>query len=80
MSPADIRILTQRKPFIPFRILTSDGTFYEVRHPDLVMIGLSSVAIGYPSERDPHSYEKMDIVSLRHIVRLEPEEQPIVEA
>ena len=80
MAPADIRNLTQRKPFIPFRVVTSDGTHYEVRHPDLVMIGLSSVAIGYPSERDPHSYEKMDIISLRHIVRLEPEEQAIVEA
>jgi hypothetical protein len=80
MAPADIRNLTQRKPFVPFRVITSDGTCYEVRYPDLVMIGLSSIAIGYPSERDPHSYERMDIVSLRHIVRLEPEEQAIAEA
>jgi|YelNatPaOPRAMG01_1025707.scaffolds.fasta_scaffold554537_1 hypothetical protein len=43
MAPADIRILTQRKPFRPFRIVTSDGTVYDVRHPDLVMIGLSSM-------------------------------------
>lgn len=81
MAPADIRNLTQRKPFVPFRVITSDGTCYEVRRQaDLVMIGLSSIAIGYPSERDPHSYERMDIVSLRHIVRLEPEVQAIAEA
>lgn len=80
MSSADIRILTQRKPFVPFRIVTSDGTIYEVRHPDLVMTGLSSVIIGYPSERDPHSFERADYVSLRHIVRLEPQEQAIAEA
>jgi hypothetical protein len=80
MAPADIRILTQRKPFRPFRIVTSDGTVYEVRHPDLVMIGLSSVVIGYPSEQDPHSYERADIVSLRHIIRLEPEQEAVAEA
>ncbi len=80
MAPADIRNLTQRKPFIPFRVATSDGTYYEVRHPDLVMIGMSSVAIGYPSPRDPRNYEKMDIISLQHIVRLEPAEQAVVEA
>jgi hypothetical protein len=80
MVPADIRILVQRKPFRPFRVVTSDGTIYEVRHPDLVMIGLSSVAIGYPSAQDPHSYERMDIVSLRHIVRLEPEQEAVTEA
>jgi hypothetical protein len=77
MAPADIRNLVQRKPFTPFRVVTSDGTVYEVRHPELVMIGLSSVAIGYPSEQDPLSYERMDIVSLRHIVRWEPEQQAV---
>jgi hypothetical protein len=47
---------------------------YEVRHPDLVMAGLSSVVIGYPSEQEPRLYSRWDAVSLRHIVRLEPEE------
>lgn len=80
MAPADIRMLTKRKPFSPFRIVTSDGTVYEVRHPDLVMVGLSSVIIGYPSEEDPEVYSRSDIVSLRHIVRLEPEQEAIAEA
>jgi hypothetical protein len=80
MAPADIRNLVQRKPFRPFRIVTSDGTIYEVRHPDLVMIGLASIIIGYPSEQDPHSYSRWDIVSLRHIVRLEPEQEAVTEA
>jgi hypothetical protein len=79
MAPADIRSLTQRKPFVPFRIITSDGTVYEVRHPDLVMIGIASVVIGYPSEQDPQAYSRYDIVSLRHIVRLEPEQEAVAE-
>jgi hypothetical protein len=80
MAPADIRNLVQRKPFRPFRVVTSDGTIHEVRHPDLVMVGLASVVIGYPSAQDPQSYERMDIVSLRHIVRLEPEQEAVTEA
>lgn len=80
MSPADIRILTKRKPFRPFRVVTSDGTIYEVRHPDLVMIGLSSIIIGYPSDQDPEAYSRSDIVSLRHIIRLEPEQEAVTGA
>jgi hypothetical protein len=80
MAPADIRNMVHRRPFTPFRIITSDGTVYEVRHPDLVMTGLASVIIGYPSEQDPNAYSRWDVVSLRHIVRLEPEEEAIAEA
>jgi hypothetical protein len=80
MAPADIRKLAERRPFTPFRIITSDGTVYEVHHPELVMTGLASVIIGYPSEQDPHTYSRWDIVSLRHIVRLEPEQEAIAEA
>jgi hypothetical protein len=79
MAPADIRNWLHHRPFAPFRIVTSDGTVYEVRHPDLVMTGLASVIIGYPSEQDPESYSRWDVVSLRHIVRLEPEEEAIAE-
>jgi hypothetical protein len=80
MAPADIRHLVHRRPFTPFRIITSDGTIYEVRHPDLVMTGLASVIIGYPWEQDPEAYSRWDVVSLRHIVRLEPEEEAIAES
>jgi hypothetical protein len=75
VSPADFHNLTHRRPFVPFRVVTSDGTVYEVPHPDLVMVGLSSVIIGYPSEQDPHAYSRWDVVSMRHIVRLEPREE-----
>lgn len=80
MSPADIRNLVARRPFTPFRIITSDDTVYEVRHPELVMIGLSSVIIGYPSKEEPYAYSRWDVVSMRHIIRLEPAEEPITEA
>jgi hypothetical protein len=45
-----------------------------VPHPDLIMVGLSSVIIGYPSDQEPHAYSRWDVVSLRHVIRLEPHE------
>lgn len=72
MAPADIRSLLQARPFRPFRIVTTDGTIYEVLHPELVMLGLGSCIIGYPSPQMPWAYDRYDIVSLRHIIRLEP--------
>ena len=74
MGTNDLLNLTRRRPFVPFRIVTSDGTIYEVPRPDLIMVGLSSVIIGYPSDQEAHAYGRFDVVSMRHIVRLEPNE------
>ncbi len=76
MSASDFFSLTRRRPFVPFRVVTSDGTIYEVPHPDLIMVGLSSVIIGYPSADEPHAYSRWDVVSMRHVIRLEPTETP----
>jgi hypothetical protein len=73
MSANDFFTLTRQRPFVPFRIITSDGTIYEVRHPDMVLVGMSSVLVGCPSEQPPHAYDRYDVVSMRHVVRLEPE-------
>lgn len=78
MSTTDLLNMTRRHPFVPLRIVTSDGTIYEVPHPDLIMVGTSSVIVGYPSPQEPHVYSRWDVVSLRHIVRLEPQEEAAV--
>lgn len=77
MAPADFQTLLRMRPFVPFRVVTSDGTTYEVRHPELCMVGFPSVIIGYPDPREPGAYARYDIVSMRHIVRLEPGVQPV---
>ena len=75
MPPTDLLAALRRKPFEPFRVVTSDGTTYDIRHPDLVIVGLGSAYIGYP---DPHTglAARVDIVATRHIIRLEQLEQP----
>jgi hypothetical protein len=76
VSANDFFNLTRARPFVPFRIVTTDGVTYEIRHPDMVFVGMSSVLVGYPSERPPHAYTRYDVVSMRQIVRLEPAETP----
>ena len=72
MSPNDYYTLTRARPFVPFRIVTSDGTTYEVRHPDMLLVTPPSVVVGYPNPASPDTALRYDIVSNRHVVRLEP--------
>jgi hypothetical protein len=80
MHPNDLNTLLNRQPFQPFRIVTTDGTTYLVRHPRLVMVGTRSVIIGYPDETVPDAYARYDIVSLLHIIRLEEGSPPVATA
>jgi hypothetical protein len=71
MSPADLLARLRVRPFEPFRIVTTDGTTYEVRHPELVMVGLGAAYIGWPAQTIAGAVDRVDIVSMRHIIRLE---------
>ncbi len=52
MRPDDIRNFLNKRPFQPFRITLTDGRSYEVRHPELVMVGRSSIVIGFPAPEE----------------------------
>jgi len=53
----------------------SDGRTYEVHHPELAMIGRSTVAIGLPRPDDPEPvYDRLVTVSLLHVMQAEPVE------
>jgi hypothetical protein len=74
MRPEDLNNELKKRPFRPFRLYLSDGKVYEVRHPDLVVPGRSSVFVGTPPQEQPTApfWDSYEIVSLIHIVRLEP--------
>ena len=75
MRPDDIREFLRRRPFQPFRLTLTDGRNYEVRHPDLAMVGRSTVAIGLPIPNDPDPvYDRLVTVSLLHVMQIEPVE------
>jgi len=75
MRPEDIREFLQRRPFQPIRITLTDGRTYDIRHPELAMVGRSTVAIGVPAPNDPSPvYDRLVTVSLLHIMQVEPRE------
>jgi hypothetical protein len=71
MGSTDLVAALRVRPFEPFRVVTSDGTIYEIRHADLVLVSPSTAVIGFPDPAQPGVAARYDIVSLRHIIRLE---------
>ena len=48
----------------------ADGV-YEIRHPELVLLSVASAIIAFPDPDHPGLNRSWEIVSLRHMVRLE---------
>jgi hypothetical protein len=72
MRSEDIKELVQREPFRPFRITLTDGRTYDVRHPEMAMVGRSTVAIGLPANgQDETIYDRLVTVDLLHIMQTE---------
>jgi hypothetical protein len=73
MRPEDIHQLLHKEPFQPFRLHLSNGRTYEVRHPELALVGRTTVFIGVPAaDLSIPVYDVFDLVSLVHINNVEP--------
>jgi hypothetical protein len=72
MSADDLLQRVRARPFVPFRLVPTEGTPSEVRHPDHIMVTRTIASIGRPSEAEQSFFESVVWVSLLHIVRLEP--------
>ncbi len=71
MRPEELRNLLRRKPFMPIRLHLTDGTTYDVRHPEMAMLTRSTVDIGIEKERGSGIADDVVYCSLVHIVRVE---------
>lgn len=71
MGADDLMILLLGRPFAPFRIHLTDGTTYDVFHPDQCSVTRTAIHVGVPRERGKAS-ERVAIYALAHVVRLEP--------
>lgn len=58
----------RRRPFHPLRIYVSDGSTYDVRHPEMLMVG-SREAVVATQYIDGIAEEKV-FCNIRHIVRI----------
>ncbi|MCY3017827.1 MAG: hypothetical protein NTW87_02180 [Planctomycetota bacterium] len=71
MNPSEILNLLRKRPFQPFRLHLSDGSHYDVKHPEMAIVSRTALAVGVPSRRKEGMAERVDIVSMLHVVRLE---------
>jgi hypothetical protein len=63
----------RRQPFRRFRVVLTDGRALEVRHPELAIVGRTTVSIALVQPRDPESmHDRLATFPLADILRIEP--------
>jgi hypothetical protein len=67
----DIQSRLHETPFRPFRIVVSEGQHFDIRHPDLVLVGVRDLMIGFPGPDAPTAYDRVTRAALLHVVSLE---------
>ena len=70
MTYETIRGRLDTRPFQPFRVVTSSGQAYEVRHPEMAFPTRTEMVIASPDRNGIPSRARM--VSNLHITALEP--------
>lgn len=72
MRSEDIYRVLRQQPFRPFRLHLSNGRTYDVRHPDLVLVGQTTMIVGVPVPNMSYPiYDDYAVVTLLHINDLE---------
>ena len=56
--------LLKQQPFQPFRLVMSSGETYEIRHPEMIKLGLNSMLIFTYVSDNPDFYDRWETVSL----------------
>ncbi len=72
MLPQQLQDALRKRPFRPFRIVQTDGTIYDVRHPELLMVGLTEAVVGLNLDPAQPLFERTATLDLFHIIRIEP--------
>lgn len=60
----------KRQPFEPFRVVTSSGRAYDVRHPDAAILLRNGLVVAYGTKKGLP--EHAATISHLHIVAVEP--------
>jgi len=77
MDPQELVGAVRRRPFTPFRLTLTEGSTYDVRHPEFCMVGRRSAIIGLaPLDETQQLFDHSVTLDLLHIVKLEPLETP----
>jgi hypothetical protein len=70
MHPDEVFAAVRRRPFVPFRLHVSDGSAYELRHPDSILVTRRAIILALPGDADQVP-ERAVTIALVHVTRLE---------
>jgi hypothetical protein len=65
----------EAEPFRPFRINMTSGQHYDVRHPEMIMVGKTTTRVY--SANDPAANERWHDLSMLLIESIEPLDVPV---
>jgi hypothetical protein len=71
MTQKDLQDAAHRQPFEPFRVILTTGATYDIRHPDLIMVGRRAAVIGITNEPGATAFDRTLKVDLLHVVGTE---------
>ena len=71
MRQSELHEVARRQPFAPFRVVLTTGTTYDIRHPDLIMVGRHSAIIGIANDPAATAYDRTIKVDLLLVVGIE---------
>ena len=77
MRAEDLLEWQRAVPFKPFRLFLGSGRVYEIRHPEMLRVGRSTIYV-FSFRGDPASepHEHVEMLSLLLVERIEPIESP----
>ncbi len=68
----EIRQLLRQRPFQPFRVYLTDGRVFEIRYPDINLLGESFFSIGIPEPNVPDPFGEYSVlVEVEDVQRVE---------
>ncbi len=70
IHPHDVLSYLRAQPFRPFRIHMASGEVFEVRHPEMVRVGKSSIMLFTFVSDSPELYDRWETISLRLMERI----------
>src|SRR5437867_2410813 len=70
MHPEELLAAVRRRPFVPFRLHIADGSSYDIRHPEMILVTRRTAFVGIPGEPGQVAERAVTVV-IPHISRLE---------
>ena len=71
MTDEDLKEAVRRQPFAPFRLTLTTGDTFDIRHPELILVGRRSAVIGLTDDASSLSFDRTYRVDLFHVVSVE---------